>query len=374
MIEALFAIRRRILLIIVITVLGTGFSVYMALTGTRFYEAKTTLLLYEEDTSLMSMMKAQLMLGGGGGGNISEVVFSLLKSDTLTRRVLDGMKLRENEDYIKSIPGGALENEETTLSSFKNNLVVEMANPRIVVKYQTVSPELSAQIANGIASEVMDYFRELLGSNYTFMQEKLDQTKEETRVLEDRIRKFEEENEIVVIDVQLSESIKKMAEMNMRLLNLESEAVGLREIIESSSNPAIISMNQANLKAVNKEIAGIRKSLDELESGMKGMPLEKLKYFRMKRDLEIKQTGLLALEEQVAYLGMKVDQDQGKFQILDKAYPPYFPSSPKRKKMVIFSFIASLSLGIFAALGIALYRKQLDEYVRNNQPGGDSDS
>lgn len=363
MIEFLIALKKRIILIALIVIAGTGCALYFAMFGTRTYEAKVALLMYSDDNSdPLDAIKSRLGVMASTMLDMPEVLNNITKSNAVADMVVKKLNLENDPEFRDAVPKNLRGNHNAFLESFKLNLKVEILQPRIIVSFTSADPKKAAVIANAYAGTLRDYMLDIKNKSYQFYLMDFDRNKKDLEILEQQVALFEEKNSIVSVDDQLKEQVANYGRLNTQISELEGEAAGLRETVNTSADPLKISQAQSRLAAVSTELSRARSEFGKIQSAAEKMPREKLDYFRLKRDFEKKQAYVLAMEQQVVYLKLKIEQNASKFIILDPAYPPLYPSAPQRKKMAIFGFLGSLAIGIALALFLELYARQLEIY------------
>lgn len=368
MIEFLMAVRKRIILIILITAVGTGFALFKAFFSERAYEGKVTLLIYQDESSdiIVGMFKDILWLASGSSYVFSEVLNSIAKSDTLTDGVVRKLNLENDPEFREKLPEKLRGNRNAFVDAFKQGLIVEVLQPRVFLKYTASTPEKAAAIANAYADGLKAFLQEMKNENYKFYLKDFDKNKKELEQIEDQIKKFEEKNKVVALDEQLKQQVENLSQLTTRMGQLEGQAAQFKEIINTSADPLKISQARAQLKSANTEMSEIKTQLDSIQNSAEELPEQKLEYFRLKRDLEKKEMYVAGLERQLIALRLKLEQNLGQFIIIDRAYPPFYPSAPQRRKIVLFGFAGSLFFALFLALFLDLYNRQLEQYLKKD--------
>jgi len=122
------------------------------------------------------------------------------------------------------------------------------------------------------------------------------------------------------------------SKIQARLHALKTSTVG--ELIDAET---LALASQAKTKAFERV-------LKEIKNRMKDMPELGLEYGRLYRDVEVKSKVLAFMEMELEKARLEEAQESTNVQVLDKAVPPDFKTSPNYRLSLIFIFIISLTL------------------------------
>jgi uncharacterized protein involved in exopolysaccharide biosynthesis len=172
----------------------------------------------------------------------------------------------------------------------------------------------------------------------------------------------------------MEEGLKIYAELVAKLSEKEMQLEVMRRIT-SPDNPDVVTLNY--------EINELKKKIRELEEGQRAIqvkgyildrskkliiPLENvpelaMEYIRRRRELEIQNEIYKVLLKSLEQARIEEEKETLSFEVIDYAYTPRFKYKPKRKLIVMVSFVSSLFVGVFLALLLDSIRKRRDRKV-----------
>jgi capsule polysaccharide export protein KpsE/RkpR len=210
--------------------------------------------------------------------------------------------------------------------------------------------------------------------NRIFLEERVKQTELKLSQAEQDFKDFQQKYNIVAIDKQMEEGLKIYAELVAKLSEKEMQLEVMRRIT-SPDNPDVVTLNY--------EINELRKKIRELEEGQRAMqvkgyildrskkliiPLENvpelaMEYIRRRRELEIQNEIYKVLLKSLEQARIEEEKETLSFEVIDYAYTPRFKYKPKRKLIVMVSFVSSLFVGVFLALLLDSIRERRDRKV-----------
>ncbi len=226
-------------------------------------------------------------------------------------------------------------------------------------------PTLSAIIANEYIKELSKILNEkaytVAKKNRIFLEERVKQTELKLSQVEQDFKDFQQRYNVVAIDKQMEEGLKIYAELVAKLAEKEMQLEVMRKIT-SPDNPEVVTLNY--------EINELRKKIRELEEGQKVMqvkgyildrskkliiPLENvpelaMEYIRRRREVEIQNEIYKVLLRALEQARIEEEKETLSFEVVDYAYTPRFKYKPKRKLIVMVSFVSSLFASVFLAL------------------------
>lgn len=364
-------LKRYILLILAVTVIGTGASVYMAMQRTQTWE--TTAVLQVEtpvvagDRSAASSQTARLLQG---------IQQRLTTRDSLTKLsdrlgLFDGAEglsaddrvriLRQSIDF-QTVPGAAGQSFGAPSS---------VAAMLITVRFGT--GEDAASIANDVANSILEMSNtsqtDRAKESVAFYQA------EETRVavqiaeLEAEIAEYKNSNNVSIGTEMARERSALEAEMralvsNQLALQTERTAVSgkerlrvtdLRQLDDIDSRLEVLASQRAALElqlaAVNARIA----QTPELERSLSA-------FNRELRQLQ-SQLSVMTTRKSEAETDLRLEMEDRaeRFTLLEEALPPQYSLASGRKKVALMGMVASL----FGAFAVAFALDFLRPVLRN---------
>ncbi|ODN29817.1 GumC family protein [Fervidobacterium thailandense] len=119
--------------------------------------------------------------------------------------------------------------------------------------------------------------------------------------------------------------------------------------------------NKLKLPILETKLSALNKSIQDVESKLKKLPLIEQEYLNLERDYKIKQTIYAALVQKYEELKLNAaGSEANKPQIVDPPYVPERPSKPDKKLSLAIGAVA----GLFMAFLSAFLREGLDKKLR----------
>jgi uncharacterized protein involved in exopolysaccharide biosynthesis len=382
--ELFSRIWKRRKLILAITLSITAISGIISFFITPVYKATAKIIpLASQKQSFIPIPSDMLglmgLLGTEFGGSRSATIKAILQSRELAKRVIENTGIKKylygklwdekSGSLRKDIPPHKIPSDDELAEKFlKENLVVTEDKKTGVIDISILFPKeptLSAIIANEYIKELSKILNEkaytVAKKNRIFLEERVKQTELKLSQVEQDFKYFQQRYNVVAIDKQMEEGLKIYAELVAKLAEKEMQLEVMRKIT-SPDNPEVVTLNY--------EINELRKKIRELEEGQKVMqvkgyildrskkliiPLENvpelaMEYIRRRRELEIQNEIYKVLLRALEQARIEEEKETLSFEVVDYAYTPRFKYKPKRKLIVMVSFVSSLFASIFLVL------------------------
>ena len=382
--ELFSRIWKRRKLILAITLSITAISGIISFFITPVYKATAKIIpLASQKQSFIPIPSDMLglmgLLGTEFGGSRSATIKAILQSRELAKRVIENTGIKKylygklwdekSGSLRKDIPPHKIPSDDELAEKFlKENLVVTEDKKTGVIDISILFPKeptLSAIIANEYIKELSKILNEkaytVAKKNRIFLEERVKQTELKLSQVEQDFKDFQQRYNVVAIDKQMEEGLKIYAELVAKLAEKEMQLEVMRKIT-SPDNPEVVTLNY--------EINELRKKIRELEEGQKVMqvkgyildrskkliiPLENvpelaMEYIRRRREVEIQNEIYKVLLRALEQARIEEEKETLSFEVVDYAYTPRFKYKPKRKLIVMVSFVSSLFASIFLAL------------------------
>jgi uncharacterized protein involved in exopolysaccharide biosynthesis len=382
--ELLSRIWKRRKLILAITLSITAISGIVSFFITPVYRATAKIIpLASQKQSFIPIPSDMLglmgLLGTEFGGSRAATIKAILQSRELAKRVIENTGIKKylygklwdekSGSLRKDIPPHKIPSDDELAEKFlKENLAVTEDKKTGVIEISIFFPKeptLSAAIANEYIKELSKIVNEraytVAKKNRIFLEERVKQTELKLSQVEQDFKDFQQRYNVVAIDKQMEEGLKIYAELVAKLSEKEMQLEVMRKIT-SPDNPEVVTLNY--------EISELRKKIRELEEGQKVMqvkgyildrskkliiPLENvpelaMEYIRRRREVEIQNEIYKVLLRALEQARIEEEKETLSFEVVDYAYTPRFKYKPKRKLIVMVSFVSSLFAGIFLAL------------------------
>lgn len=301
---------------------------------------------------------------GGRLGTVTEDAYNylvILQSRTASMNVIEKFKLREVYEIDNDKP------YEDVIDELENNVKFNIEDEgNIVVSVTDRNANRAAEIANYYVQLLNELSIELgvkeARNNREFIEKRFFQIQDTIKSLEDSLKKFSKDFNVLEIQEQLKGAISSAATIKAEIELAKIE----RDLLKLNLGEDHPLVSQANLKL--KELVNILGTMkfgedSNLKSSLSFfIPFEKVPetavlYLRLKRDYEI-QNKLLEFIYPI-YEQAKIEEQKNipVVVVVDTAIPPQKKSSPRRSLIVLATFLMSLFLSILYVKGLDSYNK-----------------
>lgn len=301
---------------------------------------------------------------GGRLGTVTEDAYNylvLLQSRTAALKVIDKFNLRELYEIDDKKP------IEDVLDELDNNVKFNVEDEgNIVISVTDRSPIRASEIANYYVQILNEMSIELsikeAKNNREFIEKRFFEIQDTIRFLEDSLKKFSRNYNVLEIQEQVKGAITVAAQLKAEVELAKIE----RDLLKNNlgeSHPLVV-QSEMKLKELNKRLSTMKFGEDQnLKSSINFfIPFEKIPetgilYLRLMRDYEI-QNKLLEFIYPI-YEQAKIEEQKNipVVVVVDQAIPPEKKSSPKRTLIVVASFL----LSFFFSVVYVLVRNSFDE-------------
>jgi len=356
---------RFISLFVIGTAFGTGFWVLFFVP--KVYEAKASILPIEgAEGGLMSALNT---LGGLAGIPVpqkqtsSQTLVAVLESRSLAGAVVSRLDLMT--EFFKTqwdSAKGNWKNPEKAppleygIAKLKSIVSVQQDRKTglVSIKAEYTDPGFAARIANTYVEELERFINKnalsMAKRQRMFLEGQVDGTKKELQETEERLKAFQEEKRLVVIDAQAQAAIKGLAELKALITAKEVEL----DVVRTYATP-----QNPRVQLLESELKELRKQLQKLEAeesarggselSLASAPDLGLTYTRLQREVMYRVKLLELLYQQYEMAKIQEAKEDIRFQLIDPAVPPVRKSKPKVLTNVALSAFLALMLGIFWA-------------------------
>jgi len=228
-------------------------------------------------------------------------------------------------------------------------------------------PEKAAQICQYILEKVSEINFELekveAKNNREYIEGIYFETLSRIQSTEDSLKNFQEKYGIFELDEQLKASIETQAYFESQLREAQIQYNLLRKI--AGKEMSQLKELELKINVLKKEIENFqnKKSSYSIFTPLKDIPDQALKYYKLKREIQILGKALEFLTPQ--YFRAKIDerQNQKSFIVLDYPEIPEYKYKPKRAFIVIGTILSSIIL-----LTILIWTLEFINYLKIEKP------
>jgi len=348
--------KKKILIISFFTSMILTFIITSLMSKT--YKAGLTFIVNEESsgfniTSLISDLPFDI---GGVGSSKGDKYIALLKSRKVRDVLIEKFDLWEEygSEYIEFLYKD-LDGNIEILDNLDNTLTINC--------YFDDYPEKALDMVNTLYEELYKYSLQLnqeKSKEYReFLENSLNETYATLAQLEDSMKIFQMENNILIFEQQAEFSFKALAEL---------EAQNILYLIQYDYLKNAVAKNSPELKEVKSRIDAIRTTKENLYKNGEDyvmafdqMPELGLTYFRLFRDITIQQEILKFLLPVVQNARIEEKKETVNIQIIDHPFLPQYKVKPKRLTYMIVITMLLLFFELFYFSLMDAYRKNKSE-------------
>jgi tyrosine-protein kinase Etk/Wzc len=326
------------------------------------YLVRVSLLPKQEDTGLMGISNLVANQFGAIAGGMTttsstDILVTILESNHMRDRVIERLNLVKVFKVKAKKPERALELAEAKLEKIVSvNLTRRFS---IFLEVRAATPQLAADIANAYFDELEKLNREFAFTSArqtrVFIEERLAEARDSLMVSQTKLEEFQRQHGMVSLDDQAKAEVEVASKLEAELMAAEAQL----EVQRRYSTGAFSKTRELEFKvtAMKNQLAGIAGSSDPEAARTPGRFL--ISFSRMP---ELgRQLGNLMLDvktQQAIYTLMNTQYQQAKIdeardiptiQVLDRARPPQYRDSPRRKQNMVVGLAAGLGLGILLA-------------------------
>lgn len=338
------------------------------------YRYESDALLLPPETSSMSgglssLLKASplgsLELPGMGKNSVSENYMVILKSKTLSSKIIDSLKLL-NYPLFK----GATKQEAVAMLTDLFTITVTKSGS-ITVNFElstgtffssSEEKKYTAELASKIVNLALHYLdvlnREKSNSSAkrsrVFIDKMIEENKDSLEILQRKFQDFREKNKAFSLEEQLGAIVTSAVDIGSALAAAEVELkLALLEYSPEAPNVVLLRKKVETLKTQYKNVQekGIVGS-DNFSIPLTQVPEISRVFLGLTRDIKILESINAFLITQRFQEYIQETKDITTIQVLDYAEPVYLKVAPKRPAMVVVAFVTSLILSLF---GLMLY-------------------
>ena len=351
---------RRKRLIFLSVMIGTLLSVVLSLLLPKKYTSTSQIIPLTSDSKMRLPISQELALLAGIGGISTQEgkIKAILESKSIMERVVRELKLtdellgdkKSRYKYPDSVAGEIL-SKAVNVKSTKDGTI----NINVSWKDPKMAQEINAKIIEVLREVLNEKAFTVAKMNRIFYEKELNKTEKELKGILTALGSFQQTERVLLPEEQLKKQLQLYASLLEEKLKAEAELRSL-SVILAEEHPKI--------QELKKRLSYISSKLSEVEGSVKSnsslSPERALSAIPEYTALVARAQQVRARYEVLAKLleqsRMEEFRENLYVEIIDPPSYPEYPSSPKRRLIVLSGFISSLMLGIF----IALIKEALD--------------
>lgn len=280
-------------------------------------------------------------------GTSVDFYFTLIESRRLLDKVIEKFKLDTIYDYkFKEDLYNQIRKDIRLSESKEGSLILEC--------YYKNDPYLAADLANFTFEELKKLVIEISNNQAReyrqFLEKIYQETLRELEAKEDSLKNFQEISNIYIVEEQLKNIVDLISELKLQKMQLEIEKK-FYESIQNEKSQKVKELKE-KIKIIDTEYNKIIQTNEYSLVPLKNMPEAALQYYRLYRDIKLKQQILEFLVPQLEQAKLEEKKNTAEIYLLDKAVPLLKKAKPKRAKLLI---IIMLLNGIISIVIIKIY-------------------
>ncbi len=312
----------------------------------KWYDATTlfTPPQADESSGLASLMGSLPISFGFSESTNTERFVTLLYSRTLMDALIDTFELRSEFDFDYRFQLRTYLRE-----SIVTNEIFDDGSMLINVIFPD-DPERPALMANFLFKKIDEMYKKIKSRDAhfqrIFLENQYNLLIRDLTTLEDSLALFQQMNTIVDPVEQAKGSISLIAQLEMEKIQTEIEL----KLLEKSFSP-----NSPEIQILKNKKIILQQRISNMVSpghsetffqSLKDVPELSLTYFRLMRDIEIKQRIMEFLIPQLEKTKLDEVKDTPSLLVIDEAIPAEYKFKPKRALIVIISVLAAIFLHV----------------------------
>jgi len=327
---------------------------------TSFISPKKKGGLFGDIAGFSSSIKDLSKTLGGKLGTVSDEAYNylvILRSRTASEKIIKKFNLREIYEIDKDKPF------ENVVNELEDNVDFNIEDEgNIVISVTDKNPKRASEMANYYVQILNELSTDLsmteARNNRVFIEKRFIEVKTDIANLEDSLKNFSKEYNILEMKEQMKAAITVAAELKaqVEVAKIEKDMLknnlgGIHPLVQQAEIK-VLELNKRLTSMKFGEEKNIKSSLD-LFIPFENVPEAGIRYIRLMREFEI-QTKLLEFIYPI-YEQARIEEqkDIPTVLVVDKAIPPEKKSSPKRSLIVIAAFLFSF----FFSIGYVLIKE-----------------
>ncbi|MDO9578471.1 MAG: Wzz/FepE/Etk N-terminal domain-containing protein [Candidatus Cloacimonadales bacterium] len=340
-------------------------AVVFSLVTPEIWTSTATILPYQSESKNIQLSSILGGIGssilGGGQENCIELI-TIMHSRYFSENVINKFNLIE---YFKIKETDSLKSIDTALIYLKDivSIYLNDESGTISISIKTNNKKLSADIANYYIDEV-DFVNRKIRINKSrrnreFIEKRVQEIEMEIDSLMVKLNTFQNENNIIHIEEQTKSVIQLYTELISEKTKIEIQ-LEFHEF-SSNKNPQIAKDLLDRKGIIERKIESIEQSSNILNPAYQ-MSLDdisemSIEYAKIEMQSKIKEKVYEFLVPEYEAAKIEEIRNLPSIEIIDKAYPAGFRTSPKRAKMCLIAIIIGM---LFSSL-IVIIKSSLTE-------------
>ncbi|PIU28990.1 MAG: hypothetical protein COT09_03210 [Candidatus Hydromicrobium americanum] len=289
------------------------------------------------------------MRGALGMSTPSDLFAKILESERIKDKVIEECDLRKVYKTKTTMATYSMLDKETDISVSPEGI--------ITIATTSESPLLAKYMADSYIKSLDAANKNLTMSvgkrNRIFLEHRLEEVNEKLKKSEDALKNFQETHKTISIQDEILPILESISELRAKILANEVN-LGILRKYATEENPKVVNI-KSELSELHKKLSAMEYTGDDSHFGVgfsipfKEVPNIQLNLARLTRDVLIQQKLFELLTEQYEKAKLQEVRDTPTVNILEEARVPERKSYPRRKIIVLATFIISFAAGVILA-------------------------
>ncbi len=357
-------------LVIVMPFVVAVLTALYSLTLPNHFKASSTIFVHSNSklSALSSLPFAGMIPGLGSGGGGAEYLMVYLKSRTMSDRIIKRFGVATNPAIVGDNPKEDIKYDELLKIVDRIVSVDKDKDGLITIAAETLSPEVSAEIAMAYVEYLSGFARGPQKEKRVFIEGQLEKVNKELAEVEETFKTFQDKHQMFALEQQAAKVIEKLARLEAEKIGAGVSLQMQESLLKSSGSvPELVKIEGLKVSEEAK-IAALEKEIGSTEKEIAQLPQIALEFARLKRALMVKEKVFGVLTEQHEMAKISEAEEGSQFEVIDVARPPELKSKPRRSIMVILAALSAGVLGVFAAFLIEFIRRRKEQEAKQAQP------
>ena len=329
------------------------------------YRAQATIYTLSYQGNALSGALLARNFGGGASalaaqGTINDTasyLVSILRSHAVADAVCRRLDLAHRDDFTAGRAAGPW-----SLAEALRGCVIARGDfaGLITVSAVAPTPDLASDIANTYVAALDDFMSTTARGKRRFIERQLSAARAELAALERDLKDYQASHGSYALDVEAAELIRNWGQLRADAAATQvalQENAGVVRVSGSIDDLVALRSRRAGLEARSGEL---RQLVGDLERRLAALPEVGLGAARLRRKMEAKQALTQTLEAQLELARIAEVEEQARYQVLDRAYPPLRPAWPRRKLSAVVGAAAGMMLGLLGSYLLGTRREVMD--------------
>lgn len=353
--------------IIMNVVLLTTIATVIAFILPKWYYSNTSLKPSEnQGVSFFSAMLGSKGLGGigkslnVGGLQYSDLDYyiSLLNSRSISLKMIEKFNLQN--EYEKEYIFQTIE-ELVGNSTFEADPTSNLLFMGVYDKNPQIAKEMLEEFLLLLDGKINELRNKELVFNKKFLGTKLYSIENDLKNAENKLKNFQEKNNVVLPVEQFESTILAIAELEGQKLVLETQ-IAILKVSNNEESPQGINL-KTQLNVIQNKINSIGNSTSkEIFLNYDKAPELMNEYLSLYRNVEIQGTLLEYIFPMYEEAKMANDKQAPPFVVIDEPNLPEYKSKPKRAIIILMGVFISIFFSIFYIYIVEFFRKNKNEF------------